>query len=445
MGNPLLEILIIVVLLLLNGAFALSETAIVSARRGRLQAMADAGDPGARIALETAHNPLDFLSSVQIGITLIGVLAGVFGGATFAEAIALRLQTIPALAPYSDAIGFAVVVLVITYLSLVIGELVPKQIALKNPERIAALVAPPMRFIARITAPVVALLTASTRLVFRLLRISTVNESSVTLAEVQTMVEQATQEGVFEAAEQEMVEGIFKLDYMRVGNLMTPRRNVIWLAVDDPVDEIYRTLAESRRSRFPVVEEDLDDVLGIVQAKDFVHLHQRAEPVPLREMLKPALHFPESMSALQAIQEFKKSRIHFAFVINEYGGVEGIITPNDILEAIVGDIDDVDEVDTPGIVVRDDGSWLLDGTLSVERVKDVLEVDSLPGQEMYQTLGGFILHQLTNIPVIGQNFIWDRYRFEVVDMDGLRVDQVLVERFSPDDTLESPTDQAEAA
>lgn len=442
MGNPLLEILIIVVLLLLNGAFALSETAIVSARRGRLQAMADAGDPGARIALETAHNPLDFLSSVQIGITLIGVLAGVFGGATFAEAIALRLQTIPALAPYGDAIGFAVVVLVITYLSLVIGELVPKQLALKNPERIAALVAPPMRFIARITAPVVALLTASTRLVFRLLRISTVNESSVTLAEVQTMVEQATQEGVFEAAEQEMVEGIFKLDYMRVGNLMTPRRNVIWLAVDDPVDEIYRTLAESRRSRFPVVEEDLDDVLGIVQAKDFVHLHQRTEPIPLRDMLKPALHFPESMSALQAIQEFKKSRIHFAFVINEYGGVEGIITPNDILEAIVGDIDDVDEVDTPGIVVRDDGSWLLDGALAVERVKDVLDVDALPGQEMYQTLGGFILHQLATIPVVGQNFIWDRYRFEVVDMDGLRIDQVLVERLSPDAPLDLPINQA---
>lgn len=442
MGNPLLEILIIVVLLLLNGAFALSETAIVSARRVRLQAMADEGDPGARIALETAQNPLDFLSSVQIGITLIGVLAGVFGGATFAAAISLWLQTIPLLAPYSDAIGFAVIVVVITYLSLVIGELVPKQIALKNPERIAALVAPPMKFIARITSPIVTLLTASTRLVFRLLRISTVSESSVTLAEVQTMVEQATQEGVFEAAEQEMFEGIFKLDYMRVGNLMTPRRNVIWLAVDDPVDEIYQTLTESRRSRFPVVEEDLDDVLGIVQAKDFVHVHQRADTISLRDMLKPALHFPESMSALQAIQEFKKSRIHFAFVINEYGGVEGIITPNDILEAIVGDIDDVDEVDTPGIVVREDGSWLLDGTLSVERVKDVLDVDALPGQETYQTLGGFILHQLATIPVIGENFVWDRYRFEVVDMDGLRIDQVLVERFSPDDTLQPPTDQA---
>jgi len=439
LNNPLLETFIILVLLLLNGVFALSETAIVSARRARLQAMAEDGNPGARIALETAHNPLDFLSSVQIGITLIGVLAGVFGGATFAAAISRWLQTIPVMAPYADPVGFATVVLVITFLSLVIGELVPKQIALTNPERIAALVAPPMRIVARITSPIVTLLTASTRLVLRLLRVSTVSESNVTLAEVQTIVEQATQEGIFEAAEQEMVEGIFKLDYLRVGNLMTPRRNVIWLAVDDTAEEVYQTLAESRRSRFPVVQEDLDHVLGIVQAKDFVHLSQGTDPIQLREMLKPALHFPESMSVLQAIQEFKKSRIHFAFVINEYGGVEGIITPNDILEAIVGDIDDMDEDDTPGIVIREDGSWLLDGTLSVARVKDVLEVAALPGQESYQTLGGFILHQLGKLPVIGQNFVWDQYRFEVVDMDGLRIDQVLVERFSPDTAPEPPS------
>ncbi len=431
MNNPFLEILIIFLLLLLNGLFALSETAMVSARRGRLQAMADAGDTNARIALETAHNPMDFLSSVQIGITLIGVLAGVFGGATFAAAIAQSLQTIPYLAPYGDAIGFAVVVLVITYLSLVIGELVPKQIALTNPERIASLVALPMRRIARITSPVVTLLTGSTRLVLRLLGISTINESTVTLAEVQTMVEQATLEGIFEASEQEMVEGVFKLDYMRVGNLMTPRRNVIWLSVDDPVEEIYRTFAESPRSRFPLVAGNLDHALGIIQVKDFVNLREDGSMINLRSMLRPALHFPESMSVLQAIQEFKKSRIHFAFVINEYGGVEGIITPNDILEAIVGDIDDLDEPNTSGIVIRDDGSWLLDGALSVEKVKDVLQITMLPGQESYQTLGGFILDQFGAIPVIGQNFTWGNYRFEVVDMDGLRIDQVLVQSASP--------------
>ena len=429
MNNPFLEILII--LLFLNGLFALSETALVSARRGRLQAMADEGNASARIALETANNPMDFLSSVQIGITLIGVLAGVFGGAMFAEAIAQLLQTIPYLAPYGDAIGFAVVVLVITYLSLVIGELVPKQIALTNPERIASLVAPPMRKIARITSPVVTLLTGSTRLVLRLLGISTIKESTVTLAEVQTMVEQATLEGIFEASEQEMVEGVFKLDYMRVGNLMTPRRNVIWLSVDDPAEEIYRTFAESPRSRFPLVEGNLDHALGIIQVKDFVHLREEGSMINLRAMLKPALHFPESMSVLQAIQEFKKSRIHFAFVINEYGGVEGIITPNDILEAIVGDIDDLDEPNTSGIVIREDGSWLLDGALSVEKVKDVLQITMLPGQESYQTLGGFILDQFGAIPGIGQNFTWGNYRFEVVDMDGLRIDQVLVQIVSP--------------
>ena len=432
MNNPFLEILIILLLLILNGLFALSETALVSARRGRLQAMADEGNASARIALETANNPMDFLSSVQIGITLIGVLAGVFGGAMFAEAIAQLLQTIPYLAPYGDAIGFAVVVLVITYLSLVIGELVPKQIALTNPERIASLVAPPMRKIARITSPVVTLLTGSTRLVLRLLGISTIKESTVTLAEVQTMVEQATLEGIFEASEQEMVEGVFKLDYMRVGNLMTPRRNVIWLSVDDPAEEIYRTFAESPRSRFPLVEGNLDHALGIIQVKDFVHLREEGSMINLRAMLKPALHFPESMSVLQAIQEFKKSRIHFAFVINEYGGVEGIITPNDILEAIVGDIDDLDEPNTSGIVIREDGSWLLDGALSVEKVKDVLQITLLPGQESYQTLGGFVMYQFGAIPAIGQNFTWGNYRFEVVDMDGRRIDQVLVQMVPPD-------------
>ena len=245
------------------------------------------------------------------------------------------------------------------------------------------------------------------------------------------MVEQATLEGIFEASEQEMVEGVFKLDYMRVGNLMTPRRNVIWLSVDDPAEEIYRTFAESPRSRFPLVEGNLDHALGIIQVKDFVHLREEGSMINLRAMLKPALHFPESMSVLQAIQEFKKSRIHFAFVINEYGGVEGIITPNDILEAIVGDIDDLDEPNTSGIVIREDGSWLLDGALSVEKVKDVLQITMLPGQESYQTLGGFILDQFGAIPGIGQNFTWGNYRFEVVDMDGLRIDQVLVQIVSP--------------
>lgn len=431
MGNPFFEILIILLLLVINGVFALSETALVSARRGRLQAMADQGDAGAQVALATANHPLDFLSAVQIGITLIGVLAGAFGGATFAEAIAVALQAIPFLAPYGEAIGFGVVVIVITYLSLVIGELVPKQIALTNPERIAALVAPAMQLLAKLTSPLVRLLTASTRLVLRLLRISTTSESTVTLAEVQTLVEQATQGGVFEAAEQEMVEGVFKLDAMHVGSLMTPRTNVVWLAVDDAPEEIYRTLAESQRSRFPVAAESLDRVLGFVQTKDFVQRGVDFSQLDLAALLKPALYFPESMSVLRALEQFKISRIHFAFVINEYGGVEGIITPNDILEAIVGDINGADEPHQSGVTVREDGSWLLDGTLSIERMKTVLQVDRLPDETDYETLGGFILHQLDALPTPGQHFEWESFRFEVVDMDSLRVDKVLVTLIAP--------------
>jgi putative hemolysin len=295
-----------------------------------------------------------------------------------------------------------------------------------------------MRTVAKLSAPVVNLLTASTRLVLRVLRISTTNESTVTLAEVQTMLDQATQEGILEAVEQEMVEGVFKLDDLQVGNLMTPRRHVVWLSVNDPADKILRAFTESQRSRFPVVQENLDQAIGIVQAKDFVHLRNDMTTIDLRALLKPALYFPESMSVLQALQQFKKTRIHFAFVIDEYGGVEGIITPNDILEAIVGDIDGLDEPQPTGVVVRADGSWLLDGALSVERVKEVLDVDLLPGQMSYQTLAGFILSQLGAVPATGQSFTWDKFRFEVVDMDGRRVDQVLVQVMPP---AEPQTDQ----
>jgi putative hemolysin len=426
LGNFFFETIVILLLLIANGVFAMSETALISARKARLQALVDQGNQRAQVALETATHPLNFLSTVQIGITLIGVVAGAFGGATFANAIAEALQSVPFLAPYRVAIGFGVVVLVITYLSLVIGELVPKQMALANPERIATLVAQPMRWVTKLASPAVGLLTASTRLVFKLLRVQTLGDPPVTLEEVQTLVEQGRQVGVFEAAEQEMVEGVLKLDDTRVATLMTPRTEVIWLSVHESPEQIRATLTESHRSRLPVATEGLDQVLGIVQAKDFVHVDWDARPFDLKALVKPALYFPEHLSALKALEQFKQSRIHFAFIVDEYGGIEGILTPNDILEAIVGDINGADEPQQPGVVEREDGSWLLDGALATERLKAVLQVDTLPDEAAYQTLGGFVLHQLGSIPTIGQHFEWQGVRFEVVDMDGLRIDQVLV-------------------
>lgn len=428
----MIDILIILLLLIANGVFALAETAIVSARRARLQAMAEDGNIQAQVALETANQPLDFLSSVQIGITLIGVLAGAFGGAAFAEAIAAALEPIPILSNYSDAIGVTIVVIIITYLSLIIGELVPKQIALTNPERMATLVAQPMKTLTKLTSPVVRLLTVSTQLVLRILNISTANDASVTLEEVQTMVAQATKGGVFEVAEQEMVEGVLRLDNTRVGNLMTPRTDVYWLAVDDPPEEIFNIFTESQRSRFPVAEEDLDQALGIIHAKDFAYPNLDIAKLDLKSFIKPALFFPENLSALDALEQFKRKRIHFAFVINEYGGVEGIVTPNDILEAIVGDITEPDDEELPEAVKREDGSWLLDGSLAITRMKSLLEIDDLPAETAYHTLAGFVLHQLGTIPHKGQQFEWQQFRFEIVDMDGRRVDQVLVAKIQAD-------------
>ena len=426
MGNFFFETIVILLLLLANGVFAMSETALISARKARLQGLVDQGNQRAKVALETATHPLNFLSTIQIGITLIGVVAGAFGGATFANAIAEALQSVPFLAPYRVAIGFGVVVLVITYLSLVIGELVPKQMALANPERIATLVAQPMQWVTQLASPAVSLLTASTRLVSQLLRVQTLGDPPVTAEEVQTLVEQGRQVGIFEAAEQEMVEGVLKLDDTRVVTLMTPRTEVIWLSVNESPEQILAILTESQRSRFPVAAEGLDQVLGVVLAKDFVQVDWDAQIFDLKALVKPALYFPEHLSALKALEQFKQSRIHFAFIVDEYGGVEGILTPNDILEAIVGDINGADEPHSLGVVEREDGSWLLDGALATERLKEVLQVEALPDETAYQTLGGFILHQLGAIPTIGQHFEWQGVRFEVVDMDGLRIDQVLV-------------------
>lgn len=423
------QVLVIFLLIVANGIFSMSEMAVVSARRARLQELVEQGDPKARAALELANSPNRFLSTVQIGITLIGILTGAFGGATLAESIAPYVAMIPGVQNSSQAIAFGLVVLLITYLSLVIGELVPKRLALGNPERIAMTMAGPMGVIARLTSPFVHLLSLSTEAVLRLLRADAASdEPLVTEEEIKVLVRQGTEAGMFEEAEQDMVERVFRLGDQRVSGLMTPRLEIVWLDLNDPVETNRRKMAESRHSRFPVCQETLDNVLGVVHVTDVLASSLNGEPLDLTVLLRQPLVIPEQTQALKVLELFKQSGSHIAIVVDEYGVIQGVVTLNDVMEVIIGDIPFADQPQEAEVIRREDGSWLLDGMLSTDEVKEILEIDELPGEEHgnYHTLGGFVISQLGHIPKSADHFEWDEFRFEVVDMDGNRIDKVLV-------------------
>lgn len=428
-----LEILIIAILLLANGVFAMAEIAVVSARKTKLRHWAEEGDARAQAALDLASSPGRFLASVQVGISLVGVLAGAFGGATIAENIDAWLQNVPALAPYGEAIGLAIVVIVITYFSLIVGELVPKRLALNHPERIAAFVAGPMRMVAAVASPVVRLLEVSTNGVLWLLRTRPSQDPVITTEELKVLIDQGTESGVFEETEQEMLEGVLHLGERTAGMLMTPRTRMVSLDVDDPPAEILRKLASSHRSRFPVVQHDAENVLGIVRAKDLLVQVMAGERLDLRPLVQPPVFVPETMSAPQVLETFKQQGAHIAMVTDEYGSVQGLVTHNDILESIVGDLPSRGEGPPPGAVRRADGSWLVDGLLGIDDLRETVELPPLPDEEdgVYQTVGGFITHLFGSIPAAGQHVDWRDWRFEVMDMDGRRVDKVLVSRRTP--------------
>jgi putative hemolysin len=430
MSAIIFEIVFILVLLLANGVFAMSELAIVSSRKARLQQMCATGNARACAALELALSPDRFLSTIQIGITLVGILAGALGGATIAEQLGKQISRVPALAPYGEAIGVAIVVVAITYLSLIIGELVPKRFALTHPERIAILVARPMKVLSKIVSPVVTLLSVSTSAVLTLLRIKQPTEPPVTEDEIKVLIEQGTAAGVFEEVEQEMVERVFKLADRRVSSLMTPRLDIVWLDVDASRDAIRQKVAESHYSRFPVCRDSPDQILGVVKAKDMLALCLGSEELNLNSVLKTPLFVPESRSALQVLEVFKSSGTHMALIINEYGSVEGLVTTNDILEAIVGDILPANPQFESYATQRDDGSWLFDGAIPIEEFKEIFKSVKLPGEERadYQTLAGFILFYLGRVPRAADHFEWNGLRFEIMDMDGNRIDKVLVIR-----------------
>lgn len=423
-----IEILFIFLLIILNGVFSMSETALVSSRKLRLQQLADEGHENASVALELANDPNRFLATVQFGISLIGTLAGVFGGATIAERLAVVLEKIFWLQPHHESLALGVVVLAITFLSLILGELVPKRLALYHPERIAAGMAKSMRRLSLIASPFVRLLSLSTEGVLRLFRIKAPVEPPVTEEEVKAMIDQGTEAGVFEEAEQDIVERVFRLGDRRVSTLMTSRSDIIWLDLDDTVEEMRNKIAGSGYSRFPVCQGSVDNLLGIVRVKDLVAHSLNSATLDLNPFLRKPLFVHEKMRALKVLEHFKQSRTHIAIVVDEYGEMQGLLTLNDMLEAIVGDMPNLGMAETAQAVKREDGSWLIDGFMPIDEFKQLFELGEMPGDDHgdYETLGGFVLVYLEHIPTAGEYFEWNDLRFEVMDMDGNRIDKVLV-------------------
>jgi len=422
------DILIILLLILANAIFVMSEMAIISVRKVRLQQIANQGNLNARVALELANAPNQFLGTVQIGITLLAILSGAFGEVTIAKRLVPLLSLIPFLKAYSDPLASVFAVLIITYLTLIIGELVPKRLALNNPERIAATVAIPMRMLATFTSPVVYLLSASTEMVLRLLGIRPSTEPQVTEEEIKVLIEQGTEAGTFEAAEQDMLNRVFRLGDRRVSALMTPRPEIVWLDLDDSSEVNRQTMIDNPHSQFPVCQGDLDNVLGIIKVNDLLSRCLASLPLDLTTTLRRPLYVPESTPGLKILELFKQSGTHLAIVVDEYGVIQGLVTLNDILEEIVGDIPSLDESDEPQALQREDGSWLVDGMLPVEEFWELIDIEELPTEQRgnYHTMGGFIVTQLGRIPNTTDHFEWQGLRFEVIDMDGNRVDKVLV-------------------
>ena len=424
------EVFIIFLLLLMNGIFAMTEIALVSVRKSRLEQRAEDGDESAKTALDLLKSPNRFLSTVQIGISLVGVFAGALGGASLSEQVAKWIDLIPVLAPYSQSIALVLVVLIITYFSLVIGELIPKRLALHSAERISLATAKPMRLLAKAASPIVSLLAISTDLGLKILGVKAPQESPVSDEEIMLLIEQGRQTGAIQDLEQDMVESIFRLGDRRADAIMTPRVDLIWLDIREPLDSCIKKTLGSSHSLFPVGDGSLDEIIGIVRAKELLGRKLNGETVDLAKIVLPPLFVPESMPALKVLELLKTPGNRAALVIDEYGGLQGMVTLSDVLQAIIGDIPIPGESFEPQVVEREDGSYLFDGQLQIDVLKDVLDMDDLPEEEHagFQTLGGFMMNQMGEIPTTGKYIEFDGWRFEVMDMDGRRVDKVLVQR-----------------
>jgi len=428
------NIIIIAVLFFFNAIFAMYEIAMVTARKTRLKQRVEEGSKGAKDALDLLSDPnQQYLSTVQIMITMIDTLAGGIGGALLARPLAELLKKIPWMASTADTVALISVVIVITYFSIVLGELIPKRLAVSKPENVVTRLSPGIKFLTKVFKPLTKLLSASTNLGLKVLRINTDKEPSITEEEIRVIIEQGRDIGIIEDAEKDMVSGVFRLGDRFVDALMTPRTELSWVDLEDSNEEIVTTILTSEYSRIPVARGDLDKTIGVLDVRDLVGVDLHSPDFSVEKYITQPLFIPENLQALDALENFKQSGVHIALVIDEYGGVQGMVTLYDVLEAIVGDIPQNNEDKDQEAVQREDGSWLFDGMIAIDELKEILDIDQFPDEERagFQTLSGLIMSQIGAIPKTGQFFKLGNHRFEVVDMDGHRVDRVLVSILPP--------------
>ena len=422
------ECIIVLVLILLNGLLSMLEMAVVSSRKSRLEQLEDEGDEKAGFVLKIAEEPTEFLSTVQIGITLVGIGTGVYSGAVLAAPLGTLLKGIPVLAPYAALVAYAAVVGLVTYLSLVLGELLPKKLALNNPERVAIRFAPLMKVLLLIFKPLTVFLSVSTNFFLKLSGVKPSAEPPVTEEEVRVLIEQGREHGVFDDREQMMIENVFALDDLRVSEIMTPRTKIEWLDLNDPYESQLRDMSEKLYSCFVVGADDLEHICGIVYTKRVLSAWMNEGHRDLKEFVQTPLYVPEAIHTQSLLDMFKTNRVKVALVMDEFGGLAGMVTLRDVIEHLVGDLPSYDEDIKQEIVQREDGSWLIDGMLPISEFKDYFEFEdlSLEDKSGYNTVAGFVVSNMGHIPKPGNSFEWDGYRFEVIDMDNTRVDKVLV-------------------
>ncbi len=426
----MIEILIILGLIVLNGLFAMAEIAIVSSRKSRLRQRVESGSKRAAIAMSLADDPGKFLSTIQVGITSIGILNGAFGETAIAERLSSLLTEIPLLAPYSKAISVMIMVVGITYFTVVVGELVPKRIALYRPEAIAILVARPMRFLSRLAYPIVRFLSFSSDIILKILGSKTSTEPPTSEEEIRVLMKVGAEAGIFEKVERDFVENIFKMDDVNILTIMTPRKDIVFWDTVDPVETNMAKIVKSPHNVVPVCNGGMDHPRGMLRIKDLLVEKCLRNTYEIKSLMKPILYVPESISPMRLLENFKNSKNSVALVIDEYGSVQGLVTLYDVLEEVVGDIPWLESHHEADAVEREDGSWLVDGACGIEKFKEILGLSHIPGEEShdFHTVAGLVMVEAGKIPVVSDSFEWNGFRIEVVDMDANRIDKILVSR-----------------
>jgi putative hemolysin len=422
-----MEIFIIFLLILLNGIFSMSEIALISSRKNRLETAAKKGNANAKVALDLANSPNKFLSTVQIGITLIGILTGIYSGDKITTDVQEFIATFEVLAPYSKSIGVGIVVVVLTFFSLVLGELLPKRIGLNYPEAIAKAVAVPMKIISQVTMPFIWLLTTSTDFLLKIFKIKPTADGKVTEEEIKAIIKEGTEDGEIQEIEHDIVERVFHIGDRKVNSLMTHRSDIVYLSLEDTKEEIKEKVLDELHSVYPVCEENLDSVIGLVLLKDLFVSFETGK-FDLRSITKEPVYLIEQTSAYKALENFKKSKLHYAFVVDEHAFFQGVITLNDILEALVGDASDFDE-DEYKLVANEDGTWLVDGQYSLHDFLTYFDLDEIINDYEVTTVSGFFITELGNIPTESEKTIWNKLELEALKMDGAKIDKVLIKQY----------------